>query len=285
MRARAVVVVVAGVLAALPALADETTTTHEECAAAFEKAQYLRKDDKLAGAKQQALVCAREECPGFVRDECTRILSGIESAQPTIVIAARDASGADLADVRVEVDGKPLVDRLNGQALAVDPGEHTLRYTHGSLPPVEQHLVIRVAEKNRLVDVRFAAGTAKPTATPAAPSSTPAGRARGPLWPAILASGVSVAAVAAAVGTGIDAKSTADALRSTCAPRCVHGDVSAVNTELIVSDVLLGVGVVAAAVATWLFIARPGGHEGHPTATVGFGPTPDGAAGSLRVDF
>lgn len=281
MRRGAVLVAVALATISASALADEAA--HKVCATSFEKAQVLRKADKLAGAREQALVCARDACPGFVRDECAKILAEIDASQPTVIVAARDEHGADLVDVRVEVDGKTLVDRLGGNALPIDPGEHTLRFTYDARPPVEQHVVIRVTEKNRRLDVRFpAAPAARVASGPIAPP--PSHRVHGPVWPGIVVAGAGVAVFAVSLGLGLDAQATADNLRRTCAPGCAHGDVSAVDTELVVSDILFVTGIVAAAAGVALVIWRPGGHEA-PAATMAIGPTFGGAAASLHLVF
>jgi len=268
-----------------PALADEAT---KACSASFEKAQYLRKDSKLVSAREQAMVCARPTCPSFVRDECTRILSEIDAAQPTVVFAARDAKGVDLVDVGVEVDGRPLATRLDGSAIPLDPGEHTVRFSRSPEPAIEQHVVIRAGEKNRAVSVQF---VSQPSPQPfaldsAAPPPEPRTvKVRGPIWPAIVVGTVGVAAIATSIGFGVDAKNTADNLRNTCAPRCAYGDVNALNTELVVSDVLLVAGIVTVGLATVLLIARPGGHEAAIPTAFSIGPTHDGVAASLRLAF
>ena len=148
---------------ASPALAADTSGA-KACSDSFEKAQYLKKDGKLAAAREQALACAREGCPGFMRDECNKMVGEIDGAQPSIIFAVRDAKGADLADVRVEVDGAPFAARLGGEALPIDPGEHTLRFLHAGDAPLEQHVIIRVTEKNRIISAQFPAAT--PTTTP-----------------------------------------------------------------------------------------------------------------------
>jgi len=263
--------------AASPALADA-----KACSESFEKAQYLKKDGKLTSAREQALVCAREGCPGFMRDECTKMVGEIDAAQPSVIFAVRDAKGADLADVRVEVDGAAFAERLNGSAMPLDPGEHTLRFQHAGDAPLEQHVIIRITEKNRVISAQFPA-TAQTSSTTTTEQSSSARSTRGPLWPGFVVAGVGLALGGVSIALGLDAQSTVNRMRTTCAPACAHSDVSAVDTQLIVSDVLLVAGIAAVGVATVLFILRPGGHE--ERATVGIAPTTGGFAGALRVSF
>ncbi len=261
------------------ALADEST---KACTESFEQTQYLQKDNKIRAAREQANICAREVCPKFVRDECTKWISNLEATQPTVVISAHDDKGADLVDVRVDVDGTLLQSQVSGTAVAIDPGPHTLRFTREGQTPIEQKVVIRVTEKNRVVKVDFPASGAVATTTETSqPSSS---SPRGPLWPGLVVAGVGLVSIAASIGIGVSAKNAADDLQKTCAPRCSHDDVSAIDTKVIVSDVLFGVGLVAAGVATWLFIARPGGHDDSHTA-FSIAPTRGGAAASLRLSF
>jgi hypothetical protein len=259
---------------ASPALADA-----KACSDSFEKAQILKKDGKLSAAHEQALVCAHEGCPGFMRDECTKIVGEIDAAQPTVIFAVRDAKGGDLADVRVEVDGVSFAERVGGSALPIDPGEHTLRFQHAGDAPLEQHVIIRITEKNRVISAQFPALDRgqileRPVVVP---------KTRGPLWPGFVVAGLGLALGGVSIALGVDAQNTVDRLRATCAPKCAHSDVSAVDTQLVVSDVLLVAGIAAVGIATVLFIVRPGGHE--ERTTIGVAPTPNGFAGTLRVSF
>jgi len=62
------------------------------------------------------------------------------------------------------------------------------------------------------------------------------------------------------IGVGANAKSTADDLRTSCAPACSSSQVSSVNTQLVVSDVLTGTGIALVGVAAILFFTRHPGH-------------------------
>lgn len=137
------------------------TTAHADdarkaCADSYEKAQYLQRDGKLSAARAQLLVCAADACPSFVKSECAKWLGEVDANQPTVIFAVRDADGRDVVDVKVEVDGVVLTEKVGGSALPVDPGEHTFRLTRATSPgSVEQRVVIRVTEKNRIVRFDF----------------------------------------------------------------------------------------------------------------------------------
>lgn len=258
----------------------------KQCADSYEKAQYLQRDGKLTAARAQLLVCAADACPGFVRSECAKWLTEVDANQPTVIFAVHDADGHDLVDVRVEVDGALLTEKVGGSALPVDPGEHTFRLTRSaSSAAVEQKVVIRVTEKNRIVRFDFpreATGTGTGTETGAG-TGTRAGSSGG-FIPGIVVGAAGLAMLGVSIGLGVSAQSDADALRnSACAPRCPSSDLDAVKTKLIVGDVFLGVGIAALGVATVLFFVRPG--KGTPQATLSVVPTAFGANATVRFSF
>src|SRR5437762_10726167 len=54
---------------------------------------------------------------------CRQWLSQLDAELPTVIFYVKDDRGRDRADVRVSVDGVPLVDRLSGTPVPMDPGE------------------------------------------------------------------------------------------------------------------------------------------------------------------
>jgi hypothetical protein len=147
-----------------------TEPTKPECIAANESGQELRRAGKLGEARGRLRVCVAQACPGPVREDCAERLTEIESAMPTIVFEAKEGGGSDLTAVKVAVDGSPLADRLDGAALAVDPGEHVFRFESEGLPVVEKKLVIRESEKGRRE--RIVLGSASPPAPRIVPSTS-----------------------------------------------------------------------------------------------------------------
>ena len=88
--------------------AERPKSTIALCAEASEAAQSFRDDRKLQAAREKLLACARPECPKPIKRDCDELLSEVDAAMPTIVLAARDAEGRDLTDVKVLLDGTPL---------------------------------------------------------------------------------------------------------------------------------------------------------------------------------
>ena len=165
-------------LASAPAAAD---LTKDQCIDANGKGQELRREGVLSAARVQLRQCATPSCPAMVRDDCTRRLDELERAQPTIVFEVKDATGADLIDVRVSADGQPLVSRLNGKPVNVDPGAHEFTFEAAGKPPVTERILVSEGEVGRrervIVGAPAAAAVPAPVSPPSpapAPSSEPA---------------------------------------------------------------------------------------------------------------
>ncbi len=166
-----------------------TAPSKAQCIAADTDGQELRRAGKLAEARDKLRLCADPACPSMVQGDCTTRLDELDRVQPTVVFQVKDASGADVSAVAVTVDGKPLVDRLDGTALPVDPGSHVFAFSAAGAagqPPVTRTLVLFEGEKDRRE--KIALGGA-PGAAPAT-----AGAATIPLGETTLAGGAAPAA-------------------------------------------------------------------------------------------
>jgi hypothetical protein len=258
--------VLVGILAAAPlAWSVPARAGNEEmktCAAAAEKAQRFRNDGKLKDAREQLVVCARNVCPGVIRKDCEPWLSELDTRLPTLVISAKDGAGKDLVDIRVTIDGALVASKLDGKAIPIDPGPHTFKYERDGSAAVETNVVVREGEKGRVLDVVFDPQLAKkeeavPEKDKDKDKDKPAEKAGAPIGGFVFA-GIGALAVGSFVFFDLSAKSSADNLRSTCAPHCAQSDVDSVNSKLIIADVSLGAGLVALGVATWLLVSHYG---------------------------
>jgi hypothetical protein len=224
--------------------------TRETCIPALEEGQTLRDQLKLRAARDKFILCARDACAAALRKDCAEALEAVTRDLPTLAVGARDEAGHDLPEVRVFVDGEPVAVE-QGRSVPVDPGQHVVRVEHATYPPVSERIVLRMGERNRAVVV-----TLRPPATPATP---PPPRAP-PAGPPPLAYGLAAVGL---VGLGsfaffaITGKNEHDRLAGQCAPACSDADVSGVRTRYIVADLSLLVGVVAAGIATYLFVTPP----------------------------
>jgi hypothetical protein len=215
------------------------------CADTAEKGQLLKIKGKLREARLTFLECVKDDCPPLVRKDCGQFLVDLESAMPTVVVAARDPGGNDLTDVRVIVDGEVLTTRLEGKALAMDPGVHKFRFEAKGRVSVDQTIVVREGERNRVVPVTLApeGGPVKPVDTT---SSTPVGA-----W---IATSISVVGFGTFAAFGLSARSEFNDLEKRCGSRCPEADVDRVRRRAMVADIGLVVGVIGGGIATYLFI-------------------------------
>lgn len=269
------------VVAALFAVSHDALAqdTKKQCAEAYEQAQILRKARKLREAEEQLAVCSQSACPSFVRKECAQWTKDVKATLPTVVFEVRDASGKPAKAARVLVDGKVLKDPIDDAEVAINPGDHVLRYELPGAEPIEQGVTIREGEKARKLSILF--DTATPVAPPPPPPVTgPADSGGGPPVLAFVLGGVGVLGVGAFVTLGVLGKNQRDELRDTCAPSCAEDDVSSARTKLILADVSLGVGVISLGVATYLFIASGGSKPKPPPPS----STPAGENARLWFD-
>ena len=97
-----------------PARADGPDAS--SCVDAYSKAQTLRNERKLVEARQSLLVCAQPTCKDFIIKDCTDWLDQVKAALPSIVLVANDAAGNALVNVKVTMDGAPLVTKIDGRS-------------------------------------------------------------------------------------------------------------------------------------------------------------------------
>jgi hypothetical protein len=268
----------------------------QACAQAYGDGQHLRADGKLLAAREAFVLCAQQSCPTAARADCAQWLVEVSRALPSIAVHALDASGADLTEVRVSVDGAPVAASLTGQPLDVDPGAHVLRFEHPGSAPVERQLVAVEGEKLRPVDVRFA--VAAPVSTePAQPGAEPARSTSEtsstmlsrhvPLASWVLG-GAGLAAFAVAGGLWASAKSDYDGLIATCSPRCNPSLEDGGRTKAIVGDVTAvggGVALGAAVLSYFLLPARPNATVGSAADGLSIALSPRAVIVAARVAF
>jgi hypothetical protein len=176
-------------LAPIAARADNAS-----CAKAAEDGQKARAAGSLRAAREKFLACGADTCPAVVRHDCAQWAAETLESIPTIIIDAKDQSGADVGDVTVKMDDAVLATKLDGKALAVDPGPHVFQFERAGSPPVSQSVIIKEAAKGRTFTVIFVkpgtrpppAAEAPPPAPPPPPEDKPASRGVGP-GPLVLA--------------------------------------------------------------------------------------------------
>jgi len=272
-----------GALASI-ARAEPANVGVDRCVGADTTAQSLRREGKLGAARVDLAICVDPSCPALVRDDCNQRLDELDRAQPTIVLEARDNQGHDVSDVTVEVDGRPFVQRLDGIAVPVDPGEHTFTFeVKGRPPTVTQKFVLREGEKGRREQILLG-GALQPaamggTSLRSSPvDATPLGVQR---VASLVALGAGLVGAAAGVAFAVEAKAKANDADAYC-PRTVCANDAALRMNqdarvagnLATGAFVVGAAGIAGAVVLWL-TAKPS--PSSPTAEVAL------VGGTLRV--
>jgi hypothetical protein len=279
-RARfAIVAIVALDLAAFAPRAEAAghgASARDKCFAASLEAQTLKMKGELHAARDKFQTCARDACPKLVRHDCVDWIGKIAVAMPTIVIGAHDKHGKDVVDVRVSLDGTPLTTHLDGKPIEVDPGSHTLHFEMDGAPSVDQPLLVREGEKDRLVTV--AIGPEPPPVVVAPPPPPSSGAPS--MWTWIIG-GVGLASLAATAVSGSISLVQWQSLHDGCAVThsCAPGDVSTVNAlyDVAYTTAAIGSALVIASVVMF-FTTR---HHAEVTTTV----TPALGGATLAIHF
>lgn len=235
-----------------------------KCRASFEAAQSLRDEGKLSSAKGEMTTCARV-CPTAFAKVCEGWLGDVEKNIPSIVVRAVRGS-RDLVDVTVAIDGKKVAGKIDGNAIALDPGSHTITLESEG-ETVTQEIVVVAGEKNRIVLVGFA-----PPKVVVPPKSEPAPiEASRPPIAAIVVTGLGVVALGGFAYFGLKGDSDHHSLVDSCSKTasCTQDDKDKVLREWRTADVFLASGVVLVGVGTYLFLTHD---SGSTRATVGLAP-------------
>ncbi|MES1177398.1 MAG: hypothetical protein ABUL62_23960 [Myxococcales bacterium] len=267
---------------AAPAHADNAASSYslQACALAYENSQEHRRAGALLVARAELARCAQDDCPEFIRNDCTQWSKETEAEQPTVLLSAK-RGGRELNDVRVSLGDRVLAERLPSQAIALDPGSYELQFEAPGSAVLVQQVVIRAGEKNQLVQVDLApppappaaplqpAGAPIPSATLRSDAAAPSGARRVLPW-ALL--GVGAASLGAGVGFALWGHSNENQLRASCSPICSDSEVRPVRTKYLLGDVSLGVGLVSASLAAYLFLSHsasePSAASGLPVSVV-----------------
>jgi hypothetical protein len=231
--------------------------TAAACIAPYESAQELRQAQHLLKARQELLLCTAPACPEMVQTDCTKWLGEVIEAIPSVVFAAT-VGNENTFDVSVSMDGAPLVDRLDGKPIEVDPGLHEFVFQHEGSPSLSRKIIVPAREKDQAISVAWPSPSPAPLALDSHSSSPTTASTSRPIPPLFFAlGGASVIGFGAFAGLGLWADSTKNDLEASCSPRCSQGAVNDLQTRLLAADISLGVGAAAAAGAIVVFLTRP----------------------------
>jgi hypothetical protein len=248
---------------AQPFASPNASLSKADCAQAFEEAQRLRNASRYLDASREVLQCADSSCGAVLSEECGKIYSELQDVTPSIVFAARDAAGGEVASAGAEIDDDAVPRALDGKPVLIDPGKHTFRFHADGFAPQSQSLVIRAGEKLRPITVVLhpvsILASAPPPSVPTsvAPSPRDAPRASVP-WGVYVLGGVAAVGFGGFVGLRWSGSRDFDELARTCKPDCSSSAVDAVRQKYLLSTISLAMGGAAAVGAvTWYIAAKP----------------------------
>jgi hypothetical protein len=275
------------VLAAPSARADDAK---KQCTAAYDQAQSLRDAHKLREAREQLRICSQSSCTAFIAKDCTQWLDEVERSLPTVVLSAKDGAGRDLLQVRVSVDGQPLVEALDGKAVAIDAGPHTFRFEQADGASATQQVLVKEGDKNVGVAAVLsagapAAGSEAPRAiaqpSPDSPSQAasqpeallpdaPSAGSRTIGWVLV---GTGAVGLAAGAATGVLAITTWNTATKECPTHAgcskqAMNDQSQASGFATASTAAFVAGGVLGAVGAVLVLTAPGAHAGRVGLTI-----------------
>jgi hypothetical protein len=247
----------AGMVFLLPARIAQAQSK-QECAAAYERAQVSRLDLELARAREELAVCATDPCPARMRRQCATWAREVEQEMPSVVVSVRAPKGGAVAGARLLVDGEPsALDAV----IALDPGKHVLRVEAPGVRSQEREVSLALRERRREIEFVLEGKPRK--------ARTPPPAARSEALPASVwvlgAVGITGLGVGTYVGLGaLSRRSDLDA----CKPSCPREDVDRVERDYVISEIAVGVGVVALGAA----------------AVIAFGSSRESPALGLTID-
>ena len=249
----------------VPDAARAAEPTKLECIAANDAAQDLRSAGKLRDAREKLALCVSKSCPGPVREDCAQRLTEVDRIMPSIVFEVKDAAGSDVVGTSITIDGRHLEDKLTGQPVEMDPGQHQLIFEADGGPPLEKTVVVHEGERDRHEPVVLA----RPGTTP--PAAADPSRASVETWAtqrtlALSVAGVGIVGLAIGSGLGISAISKNNASNASghcdtsgCDPTGVSLRHEAL-TQASASNVAFALGLAAVAGGVVLWATAPREH-------------------------
>jgi hypothetical protein len=229
-----------------------------------------------------------------VQRDCLAWLGEVEKSLPTVVVTAKDESGADIADVKVTVDGDALLDKLDGSAVPMNPGMHAFHFAGSDGATLDRQVLVREGQTNQAIPIVLKKLSAAPVAPPVAPVPTPvvpppAPSAEAPgggssTWRTVgwVLGGAGV--VGLGVGTAFGLIATSDKKNANCGTDnlCDAGPLNSAKSAAVGADVGLIAGGVLLATGVALVVIAPG-RAVEARASVRIAPVVAAGGGGLIV--
>jgi hypothetical protein len=262
------------------------------CIAASTDAQTFRLERRLLEARRKMLECAQPSCPEIVQAFCSRWLVEIEDQIPSLVVHVVDASGAELSDAQLTIDGYTA--KLAGPPVQVDPGPHELHTETSTGARLSFEVSLEPGEKAKVVVLRVPQPVVSADALAPAMALAPAPHTPGERPPshgvpagAWILGGTAIVAFGTTTYLIYDAYRKLDVLKGSagCAPTCSDAQTAPGRAEVLAADVATGLGIAALGSAVaWALLAQLDRPVATPAAHFGVSPIAGGAFATLRVN-
>jgi hypothetical protein len=278
------------VLVAIVTALGASTTAHADdgvgCSEAVDDSQVKRDDAKLLEARQLLRTCSGPSCSATVQKVCSDLLADVDARVPSFVLSARDGSGADRVDVKVTMDGRLVVSKLDGRAIEVDPGPHSFIFELPGGTRAETTAVADERIKGKIIAVTLDTAPKAPTPSaapsPPQPARAPSQTGGSPLATIGLVAGAAgIAGLVLGTVTGVLALST----KSSYCPNgmCEPGHpASTIHTEETISTVGFVAGGILLAGGATLFLVAPKGNAERVGAKLAVGPLVSSSGGGFQ---
>jgi hypothetical protein len=192
------------------------------------RAQTLRNDRKLIQARDALRMCAQPSCKDFIVKDCAAWLDQVQASLPTVVPVATDAAGIDIPGVRVWLDGKILIEKIEGRSVEVDPGTHVFTFEAPDGTKTDKQAIVAEGEKGKRIVATLGKPPASPTGAAAGVTQSPStSEGGGSAWKTIGIVTASVGVVGIGVGSFFGLRAMSEKSDSGCADNQCPNDAAA----------------------------------------------------------
>lgn len=242
-------------LAARHAAAQAPVKSPAECVAATERGQAKRDEGQLVASRAEFLACGGDACPAVVRRECVRWLAEVDARIPSLVVSVADSNGKDVVAPEVSLDGVRLPAAGVGRAFTLDPGPHLLRAAGKRVDAVEEKIVVRERERERVVKLVLRSHDPPPPRASSGPITVPRARTVPALsW---VLGGVALVGAGGFAYFWARGMGKVSDLRDTCSPYCSAEQIDDARSPLTLARVSGIVGIAAAIGAVAVYLLQP----------------------------
>jgi hypothetical protein len=234
------------------------------CIDASSKGQTFADAHKVIEARDQFRICAQRECPAVIQKDCASWFEQAQGRVATLVPIAKDVSGVGLPGVKVSIDGKVVLEKIDGRPVEVDPGTHTLVFESPDGRKGDRSLVIGESEKDIVIAVVLGPPGAPPAPGPAGTAPATAAATSPAPWKTIGLVTAGVGVVSLGVGAVFGVQAIGKKNDAGCASNGMCPSSPAVTAQgdaLSAADVSTGffvAGSVLAAAGLTVFLVAPG---------------------------